>query len=451
MWGLVVAALCIALNGFFVAAEFALVKVRATQLHSRARRGEQKAIVAQSIVGRLDRYLSVTQFGITLASLGLGWVGEPAVAAPDRPRGRRPQGSPVPPTVHVVVDVAAFTVLTFAHVLFGELVPEARRHPALGGDGAGRGDSAPRHLLDVPAAALAPRARLGGHSAVDGDVTRRGQRRGPVQRRRDPRHPRGQRRAISARARRSPSCSSASCASRSARRATRWSLASTSFRCPSRRAARRRAVFVRTHQYSRILLTRGRSLDEVAGYLYAKDFLLHPDAGDAPRPRVAAGATSSSCPRCRAASTRCARCSASRSRSRSSSTSTAGRAGSSRWRTCSRRLSARSATSSTRSRSSVIKVPGTTDAWEVDGRASMEELRAIGVEMHESALGETVGAHVVEMLGPSAARRGQGGARRRRHGGGDGHQPAPRHSTARPRREGEGRRRAGPGMTCSRR
>ena len=80
MWGLVVAALCVALNGFFVAAEFALVKVRATQLRSRARKGDRKAIVAETIVGRLDRYLSVTQFGITLASLGLGWIGEPAMA-----------------------------------------------------------------------------------------------------------------------------------------------------------------------------------------------------------------------------------------------------------------------------------------------------------------------------------------------------------------------------------
>src|ERR1700722_4101203 len=59
--GLVDAALCILLNGFFVAGEFTLVKVRATQLHSRARRGEKKAIVAEKVVSRLDRYLSVTQ------------------------------------------------------------------------------------------------------------------------------------------------------------------------------------------------------------------------------------------------------------------------------------------------------------------------------------------------------------------------------------------------------
>ena len=71
--GLLAAAFCILLNGFFVAAEFALVKVRATSLRSRARKGDRKARLAETIVGRLDRYLWVTQFGITLASLGLGW------------------------------------------------------------------------------------------------------------------------------------------------------------------------------------------------------------------------------------------------------------------------------------------------------------------------------------------------------------------------------------------
>ena len=90
------------------------------------------------------------------------------------------------------------------------------------------------------------------------------------------------------RARRADGCwrssSSASCASRSARRATRWCRGSTSCRCPSRRRGAAAEAFVRTHQYSRVLLTNGRSLDEVAGYLYAKDFLLHPDAGGAARP-----------------------------------------------------------------------------------------------------------------------------------------------------------------------
>ena len=124
MWGLVVALLCVGLNGFFVAAEFALVKVRATSLHSRARKGDRKAIVAESIVGRLDRYLSVTQFGITLASLGLGWIGEPSLAALLDRATLSYAGVHASAALHVTVTVVAFAILTFGHVLFGELVPK---------------------------------------------------------------------------------------------------------------------------------------------------------------------------------------------------------------------------------------------------------------------------------------------------------------------------------------
>jgi CBS domain containing-hemolysin-like protein len=121
--GIALAALFIALNGFFVAAEFALVKVRATQLSPRARRGERSAIVAQQITARLDRYLSTTQLGITLASLGLGWIGEPALAkvlsAPFAHLPFHSQGA-----VEVTAVAVAFGALTFAHVLLGELVPK---------------------------------------------------------------------------------------------------------------------------------------------------------------------------------------------------------------------------------------------------------------------------------------------------------------------------------------
>ena len=114
----------IALNGFFVAAEFAFVKVRATRVQALARRGDTRAIAAGSILKRLDRYLSVTQVGITLASLGLGWVGEPlterAVLAlgvfsgmPEHSRG-----------MHIAATALGFATLTLAHVLLGELVPK---------------------------------------------------------------------------------------------------------------------------------------------------------------------------------------------------------------------------------------------------------------------------------------------------------------------------------------
>src|SRR6187200_3592927 len=68
------------LNGFFVAAEFALVKVRGSQLDSLKTEGNRRAAVARQVISNLDAYLSACQLGITLASLGLGWLGEPFLA-----------------------------------------------------------------------------------------------------------------------------------------------------------------------------------------------------------------------------------------------------------------------------------------------------------------------------------------------------------------------------------
>src|SRR5687768_18608279 len=69
------------LNGFFVAAEFALVKIRDTQLDPLIRKGSRTAKVTRKILGNLDASLSACQLGITLASLALGWVGEPVFSA----------------------------------------------------------------------------------------------------------------------------------------------------------------------------------------------------------------------------------------------------------------------------------------------------------------------------------------------------------------------------------
>src|SRR3712207_2114597 len=70
----------VGLNGFFVAAEFAIVKVRGSQLEALDETGERRAGFARHVVAHLDAYLSATQLGITLSSLGLGWVGEPFLA-----------------------------------------------------------------------------------------------------------------------------------------------------------------------------------------------------------------------------------------------------------------------------------------------------------------------------------------------------------------------------------
>src|SRR5207244_251551 len=77
-WYLLLAFLFIAANGFFVAAEFAMIKVRPTQLAELAAVGSTRAKMARRITKHLDSYLSATQLGVTLASLALGWVGEPA-------------------------------------------------------------------------------------------------------------------------------------------------------------------------------------------------------------------------------------------------------------------------------------------------------------------------------------------------------------------------------------
>jgi CBS domain containing-hemolysin-like protein len=76
-WKILAVIFLVLLNGFFVAAEFALVKVRDTQLESLVVKGHRRAKVARKILHNLDAALSSTQLGITLASLGLGWIGEP--------------------------------------------------------------------------------------------------------------------------------------------------------------------------------------------------------------------------------------------------------------------------------------------------------------------------------------------------------------------------------------
>src|SRR5436305_13441902 len=76
----VITLVLVLLNGFFVAAEFAIVKIRASQLEQKAQEGNKMAILSKQIVSNLDGYLAATQFGITLASLGFGWIGEPVVS-----------------------------------------------------------------------------------------------------------------------------------------------------------------------------------------------------------------------------------------------------------------------------------------------------------------------------------------------------------------------------------
>lgn len=129
-WGLIslnlfMVVLLVFLNGFFVAAEFALVKVRQSRLQQLTNEGVGRAKYALAVTKKLDAYLSATQLGITLASLGLGWVGEPAIS-------------------HLIIDplfaklhltnawyssalsvFIGFVIITFMHIVLGELAPKS--------------------------------------------------------------------------------------------------------------------------------------------------------------------------------------------------------------------------------------------------------------------------------------------------------------------------------------
>ncbi len=119
---LLFALLCVFLNAFFVAAEFAMVKVRTTRLETLQLKGHFLARLAYKIVQNLNAYLSATQLGITLASLGLGWMGEPAFAHLLEPLFHRFEWQES--TLHAVSFICAFSVISILHLVLGELVPK---------------------------------------------------------------------------------------------------------------------------------------------------------------------------------------------------------------------------------------------------------------------------------------------------------------------------------------
>ncbi len=112
------------LNGFFVASEFAIVKVRSSQLEALIEEGNRKAEFARHVTTHLDAYLSATQLGITLASLGLGWLGEPFLAAMVSPMFVR-LDIDNPALLHAICFVIAFSTITFLHIVLGELTPKS--------------------------------------------------------------------------------------------------------------------------------------------------------------------------------------------------------------------------------------------------------------------------------------------------------------------------------------
>jgi CBS domain containing-hemolysin-like protein len=273
--GLSLAVLFIALNGFFVAAEFALVKLRATRGSRRHGTGWREAIVQQAIE-RLDKYLSVTQLGITLASLGLGWLGQPAMTDLGNRIAVGVAGHKLGIAGEGLVVGVAFVVLTFAHVLLGELVPKLvaiqrsndtalvvipllrAMHLTL---------SPVLWLLQISSRAVLKIIGLPfnaySEAALSEDeilgILAANVARGPMA---DQRHDLLRRvMRFSGRTAKSAMIPRVDVAA-----------------LPIDTAGPQAFEFVRQQQYSRVLLTKGSSLDDVVGYLYVKDFLLQPDA-----------------------------------------------------------------------------------------------------------------------------------------------------------------------------
>lgn len=131
VFGLLITLLLVLANAFFVAAEFAIVKVRSSQIELRAKSGHRTAAMAQHLVSHLDTYLSATQLGITLASLGLGWIGEPIVAKLIIGTMDLFGFTLDPHLAHRIALPVAFLLITVLHIVFGELAPKslAIQHP----------------------------------------------------------------------------------------------------------------------------------------------------------------------------------------------------------------------------------------------------------------------------------------------------------------------------------
>jgi CBS domain containing-hemolysin-like protein len=118
---LVIVVLLVLANGFFVASEFALVGVRKSRIETLAKTGDARAKRLLPLLNNLNAYISATQLGITLASLALGWIGEPAIAhlleAPLK--GRISET-----LLHTIAFALAFSIITFLHIVLGELAPK---------------------------------------------------------------------------------------------------------------------------------------------------------------------------------------------------------------------------------------------------------------------------------------------------------------------------------------
>jgi CBS domain containing-hemolysin-like protein len=122
IFNLVMIAILIALTAFFVVSEFAIVKVRSSRIDQLIEEGSKKAIAAKKVISNLDEYLSACQLGITVTALGIGWLGEPTIASMLRPVFH---SLDIPESFsHVLAVGISFAIITFLHVVIGELAPK---------------------------------------------------------------------------------------------------------------------------------------------------------------------------------------------------------------------------------------------------------------------------------------------------------------------------------------
>ncbi|MEH6930616.1 hemolysin family protein, partial [Priestia megaterium] len=122
IFNLILVAILIALTGFFVATEFAIVKVRSSRIDQLVAEGKKGALSAKKVITHLDEYLSACQLGITVTAMGLGWLGEPTVARMLNPLFIRWEFNDS--LTHILSLGIAFIIMTYLHVVVGELAPK---------------------------------------------------------------------------------------------------------------------------------------------------------------------------------------------------------------------------------------------------------------------------------------------------------------------------------------
>lgn len=396
MLGLLLSVVFIALNGFFVAAEFALVKVGNTRLSSRVKKGDTRAKFAQQVADRLERYLSVTQFGITLASLGLGWVGEPAIEIQVDRVSTMIFGDHIPRAAHIAGVVIAFGALTFAHVLFGELVPKLVAIQR--SEGTALAVAGPLHFIFLafrPLLFVLERATeiilramgMSANAASEGRLSE--EEIVGILAANTAKSPGGKEKAeLVERVLRF--------SQRTARNVMvpRVDVMSIPVETPGKEAR----SMVQTHQYSRILLTKERSLDEIVGYLYAKDLLLDFEAESLPslksirRSVLFVPETQDLVHVLRAM--------------QKAQTQIAvvvdeygGTSGIVTMEDLLEEIVGEIKDESDEEPQRILRAAGEADAWDVDARALMEELRPLGITVPSDEQAETVGAVVLGRLG----------------------------------------------------